>query len=78
MIEVGIGVLFAVMFVAAYLLVSKFLRAGEQDASRWRAIGNIFSGCSRIISEKPARLFLTTGEMREHHSGKNRSQPNSK
>jgi hypothetical protein len=68
MIEIGIGVLFAVLFVTAYLLVSKLLRSGDGGQSRWRELGNHPLGGSKRIESKPPRLFLTTGEMSEHHS----------
>jgi hypothetical protein len=63
MVEIGIGVLFAVLFVAAYLLVSKLL---GRDG-RWRELANQSLG-SRMVAAKPSRLFLTAGEMSEHHS----------
>ena len=63
MIEIGIGVLFAVLFVMAYLLVSKLLGKG----GLLREIANQSPGSKTIASKQP-KLFLTTGEMREHHS----------
>lgn len=65
MVEIGIGVLFAVLFVAAYLLVSRLL--GEKGHKRWREIASQPFG-SKVLNAKPAARFLTTNEMREHHS----------
>ena len=65
MIEIGIGVIFAVLFIAAYLLISRLLG----DGGRLREITNQSLG-SKLISSKPPQLFLTTGEMRDHHSKK--------
>jgi hypothetical protein len=68
MIEIGIGVFFAVLFVTAYLLVSKLLRSGDNGQSRWRELSSHPLRGSKRIETKPSRLFLTTGEMGEHHS----------
>jgi hypothetical protein len=68
MIEVGIGVLFAVLFVTAYLIVSRLMRAGEHGPPRWRELSRHPLGRPKHVETKPAPLFLTTGEMREHHS----------
>lgn len=76
MIEIGIGVLFAVIFVAAYLLVSKLLGSGEQGQSRWREI--IPFGGAKAINAKPSGLFLTAGDMRKHHSEKRPGHPGGK
>ncbi len=67
MIEIGIGVLFAALFVAAYLIVSRLL--GEKGNARWREIANQPFG-SKVLNAKPQRLFMTAGEMRDHHSKK--------
>lgn len=68
MIEIGIGVLFAILFVAAYLIVSRLLHGGEQGPSRWRELTRHPLGGAKRIEPKHSPLFLTTGEMREHHS----------
>lgn len=65
MIEIGIGLLFAVLFVTAYLLVSRLLGKG----GLLREISNQ-SVASKLISSRPTPLFLKTGEMSEHHSKK--------
>lgn len=65
MIEIGIGVLFAALFVVAYLLVSRLL--GKDG--RLREITSQSLG-SKLITSKPSPLFLKTGEMSEHHSKK--------
>lgn len=65
MIEIGIGVLFAVLFVTAYLLVSRLMGKG----GLLREITNQ-SLASKLIASKPPPLFLKTGEMSEHHSKK--------
>ena len=68
MIEIGIGVLFAVLFVTAYLLVKKLLSADESGQPRWRQLSSHSHGGSRAVAAKQPRLFLTNDEMREHHS----------
>ncbi len=70
MIEIGIGVLFAVLFVTAYLLVSKMLRSGEQGEPRWREIASYPLTRQKQVATKPSPLFLKTGELSEHHSKK--------
>lgn len=65
MIEIGIGVLFAVLFVTAYLLVSRLMSKG----GLLREI-NDQSLASKLIASKPSPLFLKTAEMSEHHSKK--------
>lgn len=71
MIEVGIGVLFAVLFVTAYLLVSKLLRSGDGNESRWRELGNNpLNRQQRVAAAKSSPLFLKAGELSEHHSKK--------
>ena len=68
MIEVGIGVLFAVLFVTAYLLVSKLLGKGEHGEPRWRELGNQALGSPKRLETRKPKLFLTNEEMRKHHS----------
>jgi hypothetical protein len=75
MIEIGIGVLFAVLFVTAYLLVSRLL--GEKGHRRWREIASQPFG-SKAFKARPAGLFLTTGEIRDHHSQAKGTQPDRK
>ena len=70
MIEIGIGVLFAVLFVTAYLLVSKLLRSGDGNESRWRELGSNPLGRQKRVASKPSPLFLKAGEMSDHHSKK--------
>jgi hypothetical protein len=67
MIEIGIGFLFAILFVGAYLLVSKLL--GEKGHKRWREIASQPFGSQALTPKRQPRL-LATGEMREHHSKK--------
>jgi hypothetical protein len=66
MIEVGMGVLFAILFVTAYLVVSRLFAGGEHGRTRWREIFH----SSKAIEAKQPKLFLTNGAMREHHSGR--------
>lgn len=68
MIEIGIGVLFAFIFVTAYLLVSKLLSRGDDGQPRWRELKEQTIKSSRRVKGKPTQLFLPTNEMREHHS----------
>lgn len=71
MIEIGIGFLFAILFVSAYLLVKKLLATGEHGQARWRELSSHPVGGSKRLAAKPQpQRFLTTGEMREHHSKK--------
>jgi hypothetical protein len=70
MIEIGIGFLFAILFVSAYLLVKKLLGTGEHGQARWRELSSRPIGGSKRIAKPPQPRFLTTGEMREHHSKK--------
>ena len=70
MVEIGIGVLFAILFVTTYLIVKRLLGKGEQGQSRWRELNSQLLGGSKRIASKPPRLFLTNEEMREHHSKK--------
>jgi hypothetical protein len=67
MIEIGIGVLFAILFVSAYLLVKKLL-GGDDGGHGWRGLVNHPLGHSKRLAPKPPQLFLKTGEMSEHHS----------
>ena len=75
MVEIGIGVLFAVIFVTAYLLVKKLL--GGKGHERWREIASQPFG-SKVLTSKPSKLFLASGEMREHHSQPKGKQPDKK
>lgn len=68
MIEIGIGVLFAILFVTTYLIVKRLLGTGERGQSRWRGLNSQIIGGSKRIASKPDRLFLTNEEMRKHHS----------
>ncbi|HEY0319896.1 MAG TPA: hypothetical protein VGC66_02895 [Pyrinomonadaceae bacterium] len=70
MIEIGIGFFFAILFVTAYLLVSRLLRKGDDGQPRWRELGNPSHGGSHRVAPKSPPLFLKTGEMGEHHSKK--------
>jgi hypothetical protein len=68
MIEIGIGVLFAVLFVTAYLLVSKLLRS--QEPSRWREIASHPLNRQKQVAGKPSPLFLKASELSDRHSKK--------
>jgi hypothetical protein len=79
MIEIGIGVLFAVMFIAAYLIVKKLLGGGDDSLSRWRELGGrTAAGGAKAVASKSPKLFLTANEMREHHSKPKGNQPDKK
>jgi hypothetical protein len=72
MAEVGIGVLFAVWFIAIYLLVSRFRKRGEG----WRGPVTLNPLDTAKALEAPGRKrFLTTREMSEHHAPKAGSSP---
>ena len=75
LIEIGIGFVFAFLFVAAYLLVSKLVRGNDERPS-WRKL--LGSSGERSLEAKPSKLFLTTKEMREHHVGQKRAGRNEK
>jgi hypothetical protein len=71
MIEIGIGFFFAILFVSAYLLVKKLMGTGEHGQARWRELSSHpIGGSKRVAAKPPTQRFLTTGEMREHHSKK--------
>lgn len=70
MIEIGIGVLFAVLFVTAYLLVSKLLRSKDGGETRWRELGGHTLSRQKRVASKPSPLFLKAGELSDHHSKK--------
>lgn len=78
MIEIGIGVLFAVVFIAAYLLVKKVLGSNDDSQSRWRELSSHQLSRSKQVAAKPQKLFLTSNEMREHHSQAKGKQPEGK
>ena len=71
MIDIAIGLIFAVLFITAYLVVSKLLRTGEP--SRWREIIDRPESNPKAINAKPPRLFLTADELSKHHSGGKRA-----
>jgi hypothetical protein len=65
MAEVGIGVLFAVWFIAMYLFVSRLRRRGE------RSYGPVSLNpldTSRSLDAPQQKRFLTTSAMSEHHA----------
>lgn len=68
MIEIGIGVLFALLFVTAYLLVSKLLRSNEP--ARWRELASHPLSRQKQVAGKPSPLFLKASELSDHHSKK--------
>lgn len=76
MAELGIGVLFAIMFVAAYLFVSRFARKGTHVCGRRLKMFEKNFNSGRSLDEKRPRHFLTAYEMGEHHSrsGEGRSK----
>ncbi len=71
LIEIGIGFIFAFLFVTAYLVVAKLLRGNDDERTGWRKVFG--AGSERALEAKPTKLFLTTGEMREHHAGQKRA-----
>jgi hypothetical protein len=68
MMEIGIGVLFAILFVSAYLLVKKLLGGDDGGQPRRPELGSHPTVNSRRVTAKTPPLFLKTGEMSEHHS----------
>jgi hypothetical protein len=66
MVEVGIGILFAVWFIAIYLFVSRLRRRGERA---YEPVSLAPLDTSRLLDAPPRqKRFLTTGAMSEHHA----------
>ena len=66
MAEVGIGILFAVWFIAMYLFVSRLRQRGERS---YGPISLAPLDTSRLLDEpRQQKRFLTTRELSEHHS----------
>jgi hypothetical protein len=64
--EVGIGILFAVWFIAMYLFVSRLRRRGERPYER---VSLAPLDTSRLLDAPPEqKRFLTTSAMSEHHA----------
>lgn len=69
MAEVGIGILFAVWFIAMYLFVNRLRRRGERS---YEPVSLAPLDTSRLLdAPQQQQRFLTTSAMSEHHaSGK--------
>jgi hypothetical protein len=73
MAEVGIGVLFAIWFIAVYLLVSKLRR---RDRPSYGPISLAPLDTTKLLgAPQQQKRFLTTAEMSEHHSPKKGKPP---
>lgn len=71
MTEVITGVIFSAAFVGAYLLLSKLSVQGRCCAWRSRLEPNAGGFC-KSVKARPQKKFMTSGELSEHHSGKER------
>lgn len=69
MTEIGIGVLFAVWFVLAYLLIAKLAAPLKQRIEVWRHYWTQPSfDAAQLSGGKTPQLFLTTEALSQHHS----------
>jgi hypothetical protein len=70
MFELGLGVLLAVFFIAAYLLITRLLGHDGRELGGLppRVTLNPLDTDKAIGAGKSSRA-LTTGEMSEHHAG---------
>jgi hypothetical protein len=71
MSEIIIGVLFSAGFSLTYLFVSKWFKTNGRAGYR-RSLLSCRSarGAGKSIAARPPQLFMTTGELSEHHSTK--------
>ncbi|MGB7924534.1 MAG: hypothetical protein WCF57_14930 [Pyrinomonadaceae bacterium] len=65
MAEVGIGILFAVWFIAMYLFVSRLRRRGGRS---YEPVSLAPLDTSRLLDAPQRKRALTTGAMSEHHA----------
>ena len=67
MAEVGIGVLFAIWFIAIYLIVN---RLRQRDKRSYGPVSLAPLDTAKQIGAQQTKRFLTTAAMSEHHSPK--------
>lgn len=77
MFELGLGLLLAVLFIGAYLLITKFMSG--QDG---RELGGLPTrvmlnppDSGKAIGTGKSRQALTAGELSEHHAGGTQKGP---
>jgi hypothetical protein len=68
MTEIGIGVLFAVWFVMAYLIIAKLIGPRKQQMAIWRHWTNSTFDAAQLSAGKKPQLFLTTEALSQHHA----------
>ncbi|HEX8652658.1 MAG TPA: hypothetical protein VF708_17715 [Pyrinomonadaceae bacterium] len=71
MAEVGIGVLFAIWFIAVYLLVSRLRQRGKRS---YGPVSLAPPDTAKLLGASEPKRFLTTAAMSEHHSPKKEYQ----
>ena len=69
MFELGLGVILAAWFVAAYFIYHKLFK--REDYEPW-ANPIIDAPRQQELEQKRPPLFLPTAEMSDHHAGENK------
>lgn len=72
MAEVGIGILFALLFILMYLLVSRWRKRDERFYGRVSL--NPLDTAKILGAQQQQKRFLTTEAMSEHHVQKRGTQ----
>lgn len=67
MVEIGVGLLFALCFITIYLLISRFFGSNKRKPLRG-AIALAPLDSAKAIGTNRPKLFLTTREISERHS----------
>lgn len=75
MAEVGIGVLFAIWFIAVYLLVARLRQRGKRPLGPV-SLAPLDTG--KLMGAAEAKRFLTTAGLSEHHSQKKENRSTEK
>lgn len=76
MAEVGIGVLFAIWFIAVYLLVARLRRRGKRPLGPPVSLAPLDT--AKLLGASEAKRFLTTAALSEHHSPKKENRARGK
>ena len=74
MIELIISLVFAFMFIMAYLFVAKLRNTKILGASTLSELFQSNCSSSKAIEGRKPTLFLTTKELSEHHSGSRQNE----
>lgn len=70
MFELALGALLAVLFIAAYLLISKFMRGdGRELSGTPPSVSLNPMESDRAIGARRSPQALTAGDLKEHHAG---------